>query len=199
MTRRVGLFGGTFDPVHRAHLRIAEAAQDHLEWDRVVWVPAFVSPHKLNNPPTDGVHRLRMLELVAAERPEWSVWTHELDAGRPCASADTVVAWRRRHPEDELWFLLGADALASVPRWIRPGELVANARLAVYQRPGAPDPGPLPGLPQAGIDVIAGVRHDVSATSIRSALARGLPTPDLPAAVRGYIDAHRLYGSGSRA
>jgi len=198
VSRRVGLFGGTFDPVHTAHLWVAAAAQAHLGWDRVVWIPAFVSPHKLETPPTEGPHRLRMLELALADRPGWSVWTHELDAGRPCPTVDTVAAWARRHPEDRLWFLLGADALASLPRWIRPRELLATVRLAVYARPGAPPPGPPPGGPDAEIDVIPGVRHDVSATAIRARLAAGQPTPELPPAVRDYIQTHRLYGTGAR-
>ena len=115
---RVGVFGGTFDPVHFGHLQTVEAAALKFRLARVLYVPAGRSPHK-DTPPSDPRHRVAMLALALEGRPDWSISFEELDREPPSYTVDTLRALVRRSKADELWLLMGTDALAGLARWKR--------------------------------------------------------------------------------
>ena len=134
---RVGLLGGTFDPVHHGHLMLAEEARYSLALDRVLFVPAGQPPHKLHEPHTAPTHRVRMLELAIAGNPAFGISRVDLDRPGPHYSVDMVRRVRDElGQETELFFLMGLDSLASILAWHQPAELLAQCRLVVAHRPG---------------------------------------------------------------
>ena len=130
---RIGVFGGTFDPVHNGHLIPVEAAATKFELRRVYYVPARLSPHK-NQPPTDARHRTAMLALALQGRSDWSIDLEVLDREPPSYTVDTLASIQARHPGDELWLLMGTDILAGFARWRRPEEILKIARIAASTR-----------------------------------------------------------------
>jgi len=190
---RRALLGGSFDPPHRGHLAIVDELLRRGVADRVVVVPARISPGK-PAPAAADRHRLAMLRLALAGRPEVTVWDEELRRPGPSYTVDTLRAARRRWPGDTLLLVVGADAWAGLARWREPETIRRLARLVVVPRPGWPAPGEGGALP-AGVTVLDGFRVPVSSTAVREALARGAPPAgDLPPAVRDYIVRHGLYG-----
>jgi nicotinate-nucleotide adenylyltransferase len=137
---RLGVFGGTFDPVHFGHLRTVEAAASTFGLRRVIYVPARLSPLK-TLPATDPRHRVAMLALALAGRPDWPIWLGELDREAPSYTVDTLRALSRENPDDELWLLLGTDTLAGFDRWREPEEIVRLARVAAFLREPFAGPG----------------------------------------------------------
>lgn len=200
--RRVGVFGGTFDPVHVGHLIIAEEARHALGLDAVLFVPARRSPLKAHEPRADDAARVAMLEGAIAGQPAFTVHRVDLDRPHPSYTVDTLAHLRAElDTVTDWWFVLGADALAELPAWHAPGRVVALARLAVFDRPGAaPDMAALaaavPGL--AGrVDRVPAPLVGISATDLRQRVAAGRPIRyQVPAAVEAYVHAHGLYGSG---
>jgi nicotinate-nucleotide adenylyltransferase len=196
---RIGVFGGTFDPVHAGHVAMADAAARKFELSRVLFVPARLSPHK-TAPPTDARHRVAMLALALAGRPDWSICFAELDRDGPSYTVDTLRALSARSLQTELWLLMGTDTLAGLARWKDPEEIVRLARIAAFLR----DPfrgsalvvPPIPGL--AGrLEVFDAGSVRISATELRDELSRG-SSPDgrVPVAVAEYITKQGLYSAG---
>ena len=193
---RIGIFGGTFDPVHDGHVKPVASACARFGLDRVIWIPARVSPHK-GNLPTDARHRVAMLGLALAGRPDWSISFEELDREPPSYTVDTLRALSARFLRDELWLLMGTEALAGFARWKEPEEIVRLARLAAFHRE------PFVGSrlhvpPVAGIEnrleVFDGGSFKISATELRDELARGgTAAGRVPEPVAEYITKHRLY------
>ncbi len=202
---RVGVFGGTFDPVHLGHLIIAEEARATLELDVVLFVPARISPLKADAPRAGDPARVAMLEHAIAGQPAFAVHRVDIDRPPPSYTVDTLARLRAEHEAStDWWFILGADALADLPAWRDPGGVVAQARLAVFDRPGAvPDLAALaaavPGL--AGrVDRVPAPLVGISATDLRRRVAEGRPIRyQVPAAVEAYIRGHGLYRSGGGA
>lgn len=196
---RLGVFGGTFDPVHFGHLRTVEKAARTFGLDRVLWVPARLSPHK-DEPPTDSLHRVAMLALALQGRPDWSVWLEELERQPPSFTVDTLAALSARSVHDELWLLMGTDTLATLHRWKTPEEIVRLARIAsFYREPFAGDRLRIP--PIAGLanrlEVFDAGSVKISATEIRSRAARGESLAGLiPGPVAEYITKQGLYRPG---
>jgi nicotinate-nucleotide adenylyltransferase len=196
---RIGVFGGTFDPVHRGHLETVEATSRRLHLERVIYVPARLSPHK-TGPQTDARHRVAMLALALQGHADWSVDFEELDRQPPSYTVDTLRVYVTRWPDAELWLLMGTDTLSALARWKEPGEIVRLARIAAFHRE------PFVG---AGLQVpeIVGLRERlevldagsvrISGTDLRESLRRGEGTGAwVPASVAEYITKHGLYGSG---
>ena len=130
---RVGVFGGTFDPVHNGHVLPVAAAAAKFQLERVLYVPARLSPHK-DAVSTDARHRVAMVALAIAGRPDWSIDLEELDRQPPSFTIDTLRAIAARHPDDELWLLMGTDILAGFARWREPEAILGLARLAAFHR-----------------------------------------------------------------
>lgn len=186
---RIGLFGGSFDPVHVGHLVLAEQAREQLALDRVLWVPAARNPHKARAAVAPGEERLAMLRLACEGQPAFLPSAIELereeagaDPGRgtgpsPSYTVDTLEALHAAAPEAELYLLLGADALAGLPRWRSPERVLALARPAVMGRPGrAPELAALeralPGLSER-LRRIEAPSLEISATDLRRRAAEG--------------------------
>jgi nicotinate-nucleotide adenylyltransferase len=187
--RRIGLFGGTFDPPHVAHVALARAALDTLALDEVRWIPAG-QPWQKTHPITPAAQREAMVRLAIDGEPRFVLDRIELERAGPSVTLDTA---RALQPLGQLVLVIGADQYAGLHTWRGWQELLGLVTLAVANRPGP--------MPPVSVEVL---RHphrvvplpmlDVSATEIRSRVARGLPIDGLvPPSVASYIDLNRLY------
>jgi nicotinate-nucleotide adenylyltransferase len=197
---RVGVFGGTFDPVHFGHLLPVEAAAMKFQLRRVLYVPARLSPHKGETSPTDARHRVAMLALALEGRPDWSIDLEELDREPPSWTIDTLRSLAARRPEDELWLLMGTDILAGFDRWREPEGILSLARIAAFER--EPFAGknvripPVPGL-RDRLSVFDAGSVKISATELRNALAAGRSIGGkVPGPVAEYMTKQGLYKPG---
>jgi nicotinate-nucleotide adenylyltransferase len=196
---RIGVFGGTFDPVHFGHLRPVEAAAMKFGLTRVLYVPARLSPHKTDIP-TDARHRVAMLALALEGRPDWSMSFLELDREAPSYTADTLAAVSSTHAGAQLWLLMGTDALAGFGRWSRTPEILRLARIAAFER--EPFTGSSVAIPEVAglsdrLEVFDAGSVKISSTQLRTDLARGGSAAGrVPGSVAEYITKHGLYKSG---
>jgi nicotinate-nucleotide adenylyltransferase len=193
---RIGVFGGTFDPVHNGHVIPIEAAAARFQLRRVLYVPARHSPHK-NATPTDARHRVAMVALAIQGRADWTIDLQELDREPPSYTIDTLRAIQARHPSDELWLLMGTDILAGFDRWRQPEEILKICRVAAFERePYTGTAVKVPTVP--GIDdrlsVFDAGSVRISATDIRNDLAAGKSLADrVPEPVAEYVTKQGLY------
>ena len=168
MARRIGVFGGTFDPPHSGHLIVAADAFEELKLDVLLFVPAAVPPHKRGVVATPD-QRLRMLRAAVAGDERFAVDDLELRRTGPSYTVDTLTELSSREPDAELIFLLGIDQFRAFSTWVRPDEIVNLATLAVMSRDGEkPD---LDGV-YGGIEVPV-TRVDLSSTAVRAKAAAG--------------------------
>jgi nicotinate-nucleotide adenylyltransferase len=137
---RLGIFGGSFDPVHLGHLLLAEACREQAKLDRVLFVPTNTQPHKLHHQPASNAARVEMLQLAVQGNPAFVVEKLELDRGGVSYTVDTLRELKLRDPASELFFLMGADALADFPNWREPQRICELATLLIVQRAGQPSP-----------------------------------------------------------
>ena len=186
---RVGVFGGTFDPVHVGHLAIANAALESVPLDRVLFVPARRAPLKEHGPVAGAADRLAMLELAVVGEPRFSVSRIELDREGPSYTVDTLEALAGA---DLLFLILGGDALAALPRWKDPDRIAKLATVVVAERPGAPErDGSGWRAPVVAFDA---PRLDISSRELRARAARGRSLRYLvPDPVWRHIEARGLY------
>jgi nicotinate-nucleotide adenylyltransferase len=185
----IGLFGGSFDPVHHGHLIVAQVAREQLGLELVRFVPAREQPFKQGSHHTSAQHRAAMLSLAVRGVSGFAVETAELDRPGPSYTVDTLREIRRREPGVELVLLLGADAAAELPAWHEADRVRDLAKVVVFGRPGAE----VAGMPWASamIEVPA---INISATAIRNRVRQGRSVRYwVPDAVAEYILAHRLY------
>jgi nicotinate-nucleotide adenylyltransferase len=187
VARRIAVLGGTFDPVHNAHLAIARRALEALGAARVLWMPTGAPPYR-PAPLASGEHRLAMLRLAIAGEPRYAIDARELAPEHSGYTVDTLASLRAELGEDaELVLLMGADQYAKRHAWRRWDQVARLARIAVFARPGAP-------APADGALVVPMPPMDVSASAIRARIARGEDVSALvPPAVLAYIRAHGLY------
>ena len=133
---RTGLLGGSFDPVHRGHLLAASRVAERLSLDKVVFIPARVSPHKDSRDAADPSHRLGMLELSTRGEPRFGVCDVELRRPAPSYTVDTLRILGEKHPSDELYFMAGIEVFAEIDTWKDFGEIFRLANFVVMRRPG---------------------------------------------------------------
>jgi len=204
--RRLGLFGGSFDPIHSGHLAAAHAAQAAFHLDRVVFVPAAQPPHKLGRKLAPGPDRMEMVRLAIADEPTWSACDLEFERSGPSYTLDTVRQLRARLGEDSpasIWLLLGSDNLPGLSGWHGVEALLKEVWPIVIQRDQ--DAGALPVkfdeslTPEAVERLRAGFLTLPVApgrsTDLREALGDGQEDPEhLPEAVATYIRSRGLYG-----
>jgi nicotinate-nucleotide adenylyltransferase len=185
----IGLFGGSFDPVHHGHLIVARVAAEALELDELRFVPAREQPFKRGLHGAAPADRAVMLELAVAGSPGLSVERIELERPGPSYTVDTLESLREREPGSAFTLLLGADAAAELDAWHRAEDLPGLARIVVFARPGTPIP--CSPLISGTIEVPA---IDISATEIRRRARAGAPIRYwVPDAVAEYMARHRLY------
>jgi nicotinate-nucleotide adenylyltransferase len=201
MPERVGVLGGTFDPIHNGHLALAQAAREQLGLDLVVYVPAGVPWRKAGREITAAAHRLEMVRLATANEPASDVSEVEIERDGPSYTADTLEALANKSPGAELYFIIGEDALEDLPNWREPQRILRLARLAVARRPGraVPDdrwraiPSISGRLVWLEMEPVA-----ISASEIRRLIGLGKPVSGmLPADVEAYIRKHGLYSRHS--
>ncbi len=192
---RWGLYGGSFDPLHRGHLLVAQAALEELALDRLFFIPAAQSPFKPNSRPAPDAARLRMLRRSLAGQSHTEVHADELSRGGISYSIDTVNAFKARHPGAELFWLIGADHVPTLTQW-RDAEALAQAVTFVVI--------PRPGQPQASLPSPWRLRHlrgwplGVSSSEIRDRIHRGLPFEHLvPDGAADIIASEGLYRNPS--
>ncbi|MFZ5874956.1 MAG: nicotinate (nicotinamide) nucleotide adenylyltransferase [Nitrospirota bacterium] len=219
MPTKIGVFGGTFNPIHVCHLRIAARVRELVGLDRVIFVPASIPPHKAADL-APANHRLEMVKLAVAGWPGFEVDDLELTRKGPSFSADTMEVFRDRCPDADRYFLMGIEMFRTLSTWRDPHRLVAVCRLLVIGRQGTPFAGlsDTPWLggvsrdalarldadageavldmgPRAPVCLVKTAPCDVSSTQIRRDLAEGRSVKKtLPAPVQSYILQNRLYG-----
>ena len=189
---RIGLLGGTFDPPHNAHLALARAALGALKLDELRWIPAG-QPWQKARAISAAVHRDAMVRLTIAGEARFMLDRTELDRDGPSFMLDTVRAFSTAQPQAQWFLIIGADQYAGLHTWCGWQELLSLATLAVANRPGS--------MPPVNPEVLHFTRCvvplpmlDISATEIRSCVAKGLPIDSMvPPAVARYIEQHGLY------
>lgn len=211
---RIGLIGGTYNPIHNGHLRIAEEIREEFALDRVVFIPAAVPPHKLLANDLSFEHRLAMVAVAIAENPFFDVSSLEGDRGGKSYSIDTLRHFREAHPQDELFFIMGSDSFVDIASWKEAEKLFDYANIVVVDRPGFLGIDLAEALPvamtplfwyhpeekmlrhQSGNSVYyrQGVPLDISSSAIRRLVRQGRSVKYLvPPVVEHYIKENRLY------
>ena len=214
--KKVGIFGGTFDPVHLGHIKAAEEIKRILGLDKVIFIPSAISPHKTPSESTPSEHRLRMLELSLEPFPYFEISTYELDKEGVSYTVDTLRHFTTAEPGTDFYFIVGSELFRAIDTWKNYNDLFVLASFAVIERPGFPEDSP-PKLPLAietdfryyikrGDVTIYKNKYSkeviythirgvtVSSTEIRNILRSGGSVKDLvPAEVERYIAENSLY------
>jgi nicotinate-nucleotide adenylyltransferase len=187
---RLAILGGTFDPIHRAHLALAREAMSRFRLDRVMFVPASRPPHKSGVTHASYADRVRMTELACAGEPRTVV--SRLEEGTASYSIDTITRIRETLlPGDELFFVIGADAFAEIETWRRWQDVVRSVIFIVASRPGGSYK-----IPEgASVERLDGLELPYSSSGVRGELAAGRRPSEVPDAVLEYILEHGLYGT----
>ena len=170
--QRIGLFGGSFNPVHLGHLLVAQAAREELQLGRIFFIPASMSPFKPGVELAPAAQRLRLLRLALAGRMDCEIDEQEIARGGVSYTIETVRNYARRFPEARFFYLIGADHVAQLPKWRDAGELAGLVEFVVIPRPGlalVPAPAPFRSQPLRGFPL------GVSASQIRERVRAGLP------------------------
>lgn len=207
--KRRALFGGTFDPVHQGHLRLAQALLTELQLDELCLLPSALPPHRPTG--ASAEQRVAMLKLALAAYPALGLDLRELARSTPSYTLHSLQEWRAEHPDDWLGFVMGMDSLVNLASWHRWQELTDYAHLVVLARPGEAQPPAdsavgqwlagrctdrqrIMARPAGGVLLLGAGEHKVSATALRSAIRDGRDTGDwLVPAVADYIEAEGLY------
>jgi nicotinate-nucleotide adenylyltransferase len=195
---RLGIYGGSFDPVHNGHLALARACQRPAGLDEVWFMPTAVQPLKQKGPHATDAQRVDMLELATRNVPSWRVSTLEIDRGGKSYTVDTLRQLSEELPEAVLFFLMGADAVRDVPQWREPEEIFRLATPLVVRRAGESEPD------MKALEAVAAANkqprllempaHDISSSEIRRRVAAAEPIVDLvPPEVAAFIAAHHVY------
>ena len=189
--QRIGLFGGSFDPVHCGHLLVAQAALEELSLTRLFFIPAAQSPFKPQSAPAPAAARLRMLRLALAGRTRCEIDEQEIHRGGTSFTIDTVRDYVRRFPGAQLHYLIGADHVPTLPAWREAEQLAALVEFVVIPRPGqspASFPSPFRGRELNGFPL------GLSSSTIRQRVKQGLSVRGLvPDAVEEAILNSKLY------
>lgn len=197
---KIGILGGTFDPVHRGHLLIAEEARKALGIEEIVMVPAGQPPFKSSEPVTLSKHRLEMLRLAITGREHLWISGVEMERPGPSYTVDTIAEFQEKYrDEGELFFIIGWDSLSQIAEWRDPSRLISMCRLVAVARPGCERPdlqkleASVPGITKR-VSWLDKPQIDISASAVRDKVARGEAIDNLvPKAVAEYIREHGLY------
>lgn len=184
--KKIGLFGGTFDPIHKAHIEIAEKALEVLSLDKVIFVVAGEPPHKSGDYRIDALHRLNMVNLATADNSKFEVSDYEIIKQGKSYSYQTAGYFKRNNPDTKMYFLIGDDAYRELSTWKHPEKLSALVTFAVFTRGSGEVTG---NFIKIDIEPIK-----ISSTQIRERLLKGEDVSDLlPESVINYIKENNLY------
>jgi nicotinate-nucleotide adenylyltransferase len=190
--KRIGLFGGSFDPPHFGHLLIAEKACEQLHLDEIIFIPAYRSPHKLYGPVGSPDDRLHMVKLAVKKNPLFSLSTIEFRRKAISYTVDTVRYFRTKYPDGKLFLIVGSDNLQSFHTWKDFREIMRLLKIAVYPRGTAK----ISNISTRKYDavILAGEQWNISSRAIRTLVYRGKSVRYMiPDAVHRYIELHKLY------
>jgi nicotinate-nucleotide adenylyltransferase len=199
---RLGIFGGSFDPVHYGHLLLAECCRETCRLDQIWFVPAAISPHKRQGAVASATQRVEMLRLATGGNEAFLVSTLEVDRGGVSYTVETLEAVRREQPDAKLFLLLGADSLADLPNWREPQRICELAVPIGVGRAGAPSPdysALAPLMPPRRLETTRELRVEMPAVDLRASELRRRVAASLsiryrtPRAVEKYIETQRLY------
>lgn len=196
----IGILGGSFDPIHNGHLYLADQARAAVPLDRVIFIPAFLPPHKTSRDLTDPAHRLNMIRLALMNREGVDLDEMEIERGGVSYTVDTVEALEKKHPLAELYFIIGSDSLHELWTWRRIRDIAGKVIFLVLRRDEEDLPMTHPnlekelkGTPLQSIR-IPGPPLPVSSTLLRSRIVRGEPFEEfVPPTVAAYIRENDLY------
>lgn len=198
---KMGLFGGSFDPIHNGHLATVRAARRELGLDKVLFLPTAVPPHKPGRILAPPYARYAMVELALLDEEGLEASPHELTLGRPAYTIETLEHFRGIQPAAELFLLMGEDSFADLHHWVRFREIVAACQIVVLGRPGwhldsldlPPELRQL--AASGGIRLCRRIEVDLSSTQLRELLHAGLPIPAgvVPDLVVRYLEKYPLY------
>ena len=184
-SEKIGLFGGSFDPIHHGHLILARDAMESLGLDRVIFIPVMVSPHKLARPPAAARLRCEMVAAAIAGEPRFRMDSCEAEREGPSFAIDTVRLMRQRFPQAEFFYFIGEDNVSALHTW---KEIDAMKELATFVVLARGDLEPVEGFPVISRNI------DISSTDIRNRIARGLSVRYLlPDAICAILARHKLY------
>lgn len=194
---RIGIMGGTFDPIHLGHLIAAECARTEHELDEVWFMPAHVPPHKSHAPEASGEERLEMVRRAIAGHPHFRPFDYELRKGGVSYSVDTVNDLVKSYPQRTFHYIIGGDMVAYLPQWVRIEEIIRHIRFIGLHRHGFPIQ--VSELPKPIADAVVTAimpTIDISSTLIRSRCKNGLSVRYMiPDSVHEYIRERKMYGS----
>lgn len=197
--KRLGILGGTFDPVHNGHIYSAQAVYEHMQMEKVVFIPAYIAPHKVGQEFAPAEDRFKMTELATEDYPYFEVSDIELRRSGVSYTVDTVRELRQLYPEHELYFVIGADTIPQLHTWNRISELLDMVTFVAADRPGynqAIDEAcrNLGAVAREKIITLKTPEYSVSSTEIRQKVKSGNSLEGLvPPRVEEYIKKHRLY------
>ncbi len=184
-SQSIGLYGGSFDPIHNGHLLLARDAKERLDLQKVVFLPAKISPHKLDRPPSPPESRLELLQAAVAGEPGFEIDGRELQREGPSFTIDTARAYRNENPGTRLYYFIGDDNLADLSTWKEIEELQTLVEFVVLSRTSSPIPINYPVISR---------RIEISSTEIRRRIARNLSVRYMcPMSVCELIQKNGLY------
>lgn len=192
---KIGIMGGTFDPIHNGHLLAAETAREEAQLDEVWFMPANVPPHKANAPQAAAEQRLFMVELAIAHHDAFKASDFELTRGGTSYTADTVKSLKDQHPQHHFYYIIGADMVMYLPNWNRIDQLVSMIGFIGITRAGYElDLGSLSETIRNKVQICQMPNVELSSTDIRERKKRGLDIRyRVPDSIRAYIGENRLY------
>lgn len=205
---RLGIFGGTFDPVHYGHLLLAECCREQCELDQIWLLPAGVPPHKQQRPLTPANQRVEMLRLAVGGHEAMAVSTLEIERGGVSYTVDTLATIGQQRADAQLFLLMGADTLYDLPTWRQPEQICQLAIPLLLRRPGVAEPDFSAITDLVNSQRLEEIRRyqvqtplvELSGTDIRHRVSKGMSIRyRTPRAVEKYIETHGLYGSGGFA
>jgi len=191
---RIGIMGGTFDPIHYAHLFAAEEARVRCSLDHVLFIPNGIPPHKQAEEHTAAEHRFAVTELATRSNPAFECSRIEIDRAGPSYAVDTLIELHAIHPDTDLFFIVGSDSVAEIITWSRHDQVIRLAQFLAVTRPGFDMRKVLRSVPEQY--PVTAPCLDISSSDIRERVSLGLSIRYLtPDPVIEYIRQHRLYGS----
>jgi nicotinate-nucleotide adenylyltransferase len=194
---KIGIMGGTFDPIHLGHMIAAENSREGVGLDEVWFMPTCIPPHKANIPIANALQRLEMVRLAVAEQPNFRAVDYEITRGGISYTADTVNILNDIHPGDSFYYIIGADMVIYLPKWVRIDELVQHVSFIGLQRPGFQvEMEQLPPNIAVKVQLVSMPLIDISSTAIRDRKRQQQSVRYLVCErVRDYMEANRLYES----